>query len=183
MTKDVRDKLLRVSELEEQRDAIKTTINTAEDVDAPDAAAIDRARDGAADGRGQSQDSPHGVPRGRRSRTGNRRARRGRCRLPRTAHVAVEGDDRRVPTRPDARADADRRAGRVRSGVRRAGRDPDRYFREGSPGACRASRGRGDRCPRDRERGHARPDSAVCVRPEHRAAARDRHAGRRERLV
>ena len=42
MTKDVRDKLLRVSELEEQRDAIKTTINTAEDVDAPDAAAIDR---------------------------------------------------------------------------------------------------------------------------------------------
>ena len=42
MTKDVRDKLLRVSELEEQRDAIKTKINTAEDVDAPDAAAIDR---------------------------------------------------------------------------------------------------------------------------------------------
>ena len=42
MTKDVRDKLLRVSELEEQRDAIKTTINTAEDGDAPDAAAIDR---------------------------------------------------------------------------------------------------------------------------------------------
>ena len=42
MTKDVRDKLLRVSELEEQRDAIKTTINTAEDGDAQDAAAIDR---------------------------------------------------------------------------------------------------------------------------------------------
>ena len=42
MTKDVRDKLLRVSELEEQRDALKTTINTAEDADAPDAAALDR---------------------------------------------------------------------------------------------------------------------------------------------
>ena len=42
MTKDVRDKLLRVSELEEQRDALKTKINTAEDVDAPDAAAIER---------------------------------------------------------------------------------------------------------------------------------------------
>ena len=42
MTKDVRDKLLTVSELEEQRDALKTTINTAEDVDAPDATAIDR---------------------------------------------------------------------------------------------------------------------------------------------
>ena len=42
MTKDVRDKLLRVSELEEQRDALKTKINTAEDGDAPDAAAIDR---------------------------------------------------------------------------------------------------------------------------------------------
>ena len=42
MTKDVRDKLLRVSELEEARDAIKTKINAAEDVDAPDAAAIDR---------------------------------------------------------------------------------------------------------------------------------------------
>ena len=42
MTKDVRDKLLHVSELEEQRDALKTKINAAEDVDAPDAAAIDR---------------------------------------------------------------------------------------------------------------------------------------------
>ena len=42
MTKDVRDKLLRVSELEEQRDALKTTINTAEDAETPDAAALDR---------------------------------------------------------------------------------------------------------------------------------------------
>ena len=37
MTKDVRDKLLRVSELEEQRDALKTKINTAEDAETPDA--------------------------------------------------------------------------------------------------------------------------------------------------
>ena len=42
MTKDVRDKLLRVSELEEQRDALKTKINTAEDAKTPDAEAIDR---------------------------------------------------------------------------------------------------------------------------------------------
>ena len=35
MKKEIRDKLLRVSELEECRDALKTTINTTEDTENP----------------------------------------------------------------------------------------------------------------------------------------------------